>query len=66
MSTTTANLPAPSSRLIVSLAFIAWFLLLAASCIYWMARPEEETFLDRRWHKTVRAAWDSELVTLGL
>ncbi len=63
------SLPKPDSpgmRLIQILGILSWVLLFGSVFFYFLAQPEQETFLDRRWNKTVRTSVDSGQIDLSL
>ncbi len=66
MSPTSEKSVSASSRLVQVLGGLSWLVLICAGFLYFMARPETETFLDRHWDKVVRTTWDLERARLGL
>ncbi len=44
----------------------SWLLILGSVFFYQLAQPEQETFLDRRWHKTVRQTANTDQIALSL
>jgi len=45
---------------------MAWVLLIISVSFLESARPERETFLDRRYNKVMRVSWDPGRANMGM